>query len=225
MILSGVDNSGLLSIQPTLVNYYPTGQTTFNSQISEALRVIIRELKKNRKDIKKFCTPLELQASVTKAADFTGSSVDDAIDRMLWKVEISSFTDNCSFELQGTNDDGVTWESVGSISFTSATISYLLFTTTYESYRVLIVTSTSTTYSSQLIESSFYHAHLYLSLSLACKTILKNEGDRFDYLARMYENNYLDEINNMVATYDEDSSGDIDTSDELNKQTSTGFYR
>lgn len=87
MIRTGITNDSLLDLSPALQNYYPQGQTTYQEQIDEALRQIIRELKKNRKDIKKYCTPLELQSSVSKSASFTGSAVADNLERMLWQVE------------------------------------------------------------------------------------------------------------------------------------------
>ena len=225
MIATGIDNTNLLSVYPALSKYYPDNETTYDNQINEALRQIVRELKKNRKDLKKYCTPLTLQAEVTKDADFTGLYVSDSIDRMLWQVVVKTFTSDCSFTLYGSNDDGVTEDEVGTIQFTEAGTDYLVFITTYKSYRVKITTSESTVYKSSLIESSFYHAHLWLAVSLACRTIVKGEGDRFDYLAKDYEVRYLDELNTMVATYDDDSSGDIDTETEMSKPNTIEFLR
>lgn len=225
MITTGIDNGSLLSVYPALSNYYPSGETTYDNQITEALRQIVRELKKNKKDLKRYCTPLPLQASITKTADFSGTFVSDSIDRMLWQVVVSAFTSDCSFNLYGSNDGGVTEDLVGTLIFTEADTKYLVFVTTYKSYSVRIVTSGSTTYKSDLIETSFYHAHLWLAVSLACKTIVKSEGDRFDYLSKEYETRYLDELNSMVATYDEDSSGDIDTDTEIDKPNTIQFLR
>ncbi len=225
MIATGIDNNSLLSVYPSLGNYYPQGETTYDKQITEALRQIVRELKKNKKDLKRYCTPLSLQSKITKALDFTGAFVSDSIDRMLWQIVVSEFTDDCSFTLYGSNDDGVTEDIIGTIDFTEPGTQYLVFVTTYKSYKVKITTSTDTTYKSNLIETSFYHAHLWLAVSLACKTIVKSEGDRFDYLAKDYEIRYLDELNSMVATYDEDSSGSIDSETEISKPNTVEFLR
>ena len=54
MIFKGIDNNSLLNVYPSIAGYYPTGQTTFDIQITEALRQIVRELKKNRKSLTKY---------------------------------------------------------------------------------------------------------------------------------------------------------------------------
>jgi hypothetical protein len=53
MIATGIDNTNLLSVYPALSKYYPDNETTYDNQINEALRQIVRELKKNKKDLKK----------------------------------------------------------------------------------------------------------------------------------------------------------------------------
>lgn len=224
MIRTGITNDSLLDLQPALQNYYPQGQSTFQEQIDESLRQIIRELKKNRKDIKKYCTPLALQTSVSKSAGFTSGAVADTLDRMLWQVKVSSYLGACSFTLSGCNTDTGTFTTIGSLSFTSVTTKYLVFNDTYKYYKVTIITATATTYESNLIESSFYHAHLFLSIANAYRTAVKSEGDRMDYFSKMYEQKYVDEMITMVTSYDEDSSGDI-TEDEITKATSIEFLR
>ena len=224
MIKTGITNDSLLDLAPALQNYYPQGQTTYQEQIDEALRQIIRELKKNRKDIKRYCTPLPLQASISKSANFTGNAVNDPLDRMLWQVKVSGYVGACSFTLSGCNTSDGTFVVIDSLSFTSATTKFLVFVDTYKYYKVSIGTTSATTYESELIESSFYHAHLYLSASLAYRASVKNEGDRFDYLAKYYDQKYIDEMTTMVTSYDEDGSGDV-TEEEISKATSVEFLR
>jgi uncharacterized cupredoxin-like copper-binding protein len=224
MIRTGITNDSLLDLQPALQNYYPQGQSTFQEQIDESLRQIIRELKKNRKDIKKYCTPLALQSSVSKSAGFVGNAVSDDLDRMLWQVNVSSYVGACSFNLSGCNTESGNYQTIGSLSFTSATTRYLVFNDTYKFYKVTIITVTATTYESNLVESSFYHAHLFLSIANAYRTAVKAEGDRMDYFSKMYEQKFVDEMITMVTSYDEDSSGDI-SSDEITKATSIEFLR
>lgn len=224
MIRTGITNDSLLDLSPALQNYYPQGQTTYQEQIDEALRQIIRELKKNRKDIKKYCTPLELQSSVSKSVSFTGEAVADDLERMLWQVEVSSYVGVCGFTLSGSNTETGTYETIGTLSFTSSGTKYLVFNDTYKYYKVSITTAVATTYESNLIESSFYHAHLFLSIALAYRTAIKNEADRMDYFSKMYEQKYTDEMITMVTSYDEDESGTI-TEDEITKATSIEFLR
>ncbi|MCC7289841.1 hypothetical protein IT417_01140 [bacterium] len=224
MIRTGITNDSLLDLQPALQKYYPQGQTSFQEQIDEALRQIIRELKKNRKDIKKYCTPKLLQASVSKSGNFTSDAVSDDLERMLWQVEVTSFVSDCGFVLSGCNTESGTYITIGNLSFTASGTNYLVFNDTYKFYKVSITAGDDTTYESNLIESSFYHAHLFLSISLAYKTAIKAEGDRMDYLAKMYDQKFVDEMITMVTSYDEDSSGDI-SSDEITKATSIEFLR
>jgi len=224
MIRTGITNDSLLDLAPALQNYYPQGQTTFQEQIDEALRQIIRELKKNRKNIRLYCTPKELQASVSKSANFTGDAVADNLERMLWQVEVTSYAGACSFTLSGCNTENGTFINIDTLSFTSATAKYIVFNDTYKFYKVSITTSTATTYQSNLIESSFYHAHLFLSIALAYRTSVKSEGDRFDYMSKTYEQKYIDEMETMVTSYDEDDSGDISDS-EIQRATAIEFLR
>lgn len=225
MILSGVDNDVLLGVQPTLANYYPQGQTTWDIQITEATRQIVRELKKNKRDLKKFCTPLPLQASKQIAVDFESDLVTDEIDRMICKVTLTEYNVDCSFILYGTNDSGISFDEIGTLAFTETGTKYLLFNNTYKQYKLKIITTDTTTYKADLYESSFYHAQLWLSLSLCFKALVKAVGDRFDYLSTDYFNRYQDEMNSMVATYDEDGSGDISETYETVKATAVEFKR
>ncbi len=224
MIRTGITNDSILDLSPALQNYYPQGQTTFQEQIDEALRQIIRELKKNRKDIRKYCTPLELQPSVSKSASFTGNAVADTLERMLWQVKVTTYTDICGFVLSGCNTELGTYTTIGTLSFTGKGTKYLVFNDTFKYYKVTITTAVATTYESYLIESSFYHAHLFLSTALAYRTAIKNEGDRMDYFSKMYEQKYMDEITTMVTSYDEDESGTI-TEGEVAKTTSVELLR
>lgn len=225
MILSGVDNAILLGVQPMLANYYPQGQTTWDTQITEATRQIIRELKKNKKDLKKFCTPLPLQALKQTAVDFESDLVADTIDRMICSVSLTEYNVDCSFILYGTNDDGLSFDQIGTLAFTEVATKYLLFNNTYKKYKLKIITTDTTSFKADLYESSFYHAQLWLSISLCFKTMVRALGDRFDYLSIDYYNRYQDEMNSMVATYDEDDSGDITESDEMVKATAVEFLR
>ena len=90
MIYSGVDNNSILVVDPSLSNYYPKGQSDFLPQIGEALRKILAELKRQRKDINKFCTPITLQDEVTKSADFIGDVVSDELNRIYGRVIVKN---------------------------------------------------------------------------------------------------------------------------------------
>ena len=213
MIYSGVDNNSILVVDPSLSNYYPKGQSDFLPQIGEALRKILAELKRQRKDINKFCTPISLQDEVTKSVDFVGDLVSDELNRMLLVIKVTEFNGDCGFELEGTNN-GSDFESIEVVNFTAKGSKAVIYNQVYKQYRLKISTNDITTYSADLIESSFYHAHLFLSLSYAYSTGVKAEGDRFDYKSKEYMQRFIEEMELMVTSYDEDNSGTIEDSEK-----------
>lgn len=226
MIETGVTTDSLLAYDPSLAKYYPTGYGDFDNQISEALRIIISKLMQNKKDIKKYCTPLELSPSVTINANTETTTVSDDIRRMLWKVNVTTFAGVLSFTLKGCDTESGTYETVGVLTFTATGSKYLIFTTPYKYYKIVPSVTTSITYKSDLIESSFYHSHLYMSLMLAYKISVKAEGDRFDYKTKDMQEMFNNDWNTMLATYDEDDSKTIDNDlEKYGEPTNNRFLR
>lgn len=215
MIETGVSNDTIISYDPALADYYPKTKSSFSDQIDEAMRMIVSKLMQNRKDVKKYCTPLVLTEEVTISTNTETTPVYDEIRRMIWKLRVSTYAGVLSFTLKGCDTETGTYETIGALTFTSATTKYLVFNTPYKYYKIVPSVTSTIKYNSDLIEASFYHAHLYLSLMLAYKTAVKQEGDRFDYKSKNMEEMFNNEWNTMLATYDDDESGTIDNQNEL----------
>jgi hypothetical protein len=217
MIITTINTEVLFNREPTLDNYLPDGQLDFEAQIMEAKREILQNLKDHHKFVRKYCYPVELQASVAKTTSFTGEWVEDEIERMIFSCKVTEAGGTEILRLQGSNDDGTTVVDIGFLTFEEAGTKYHLFDDTYKKYRV-VYAGTSITYSSSLIESSFYLAHLYLSLALCYQLNVSVDNDLWDKKFKYYYQMYETQMNRMLASYDEDDDGTLET-DEVNKFT------
>src|ERR1035441_6855518 len=132
MIRTNVNNDSLLNYEPSLDRLYPKGYSDFNIQINEALRYILQELKKQKKDIKKYCTPLLVNDSV---------SGEDLIERMLLVLKISSLTDNPIIVLSGCNTEDGTFEDVETVAITEIGVKEVSI---YNPFKYYKITSTGT---------------------------------------------------------------------------------
>ncbi len=210
-ISTGLDNSILLKYQPILSSYLPTGWTDYSTSINEAEYQILQKLKNEGKNLRKFCTPLTLEDSVSKTISFTGTkSAEDTINRMMWVVKTSAIGSSETFTLQGTDDDSIeTYSNVVSTIQTSIGSTFTRIKNIYKYYRVNY-SGTSATYETYLVEISFFFAHIYKTLELIYRLLSSSPGDDFWIKAGYYSNESDKEMNNMLASYDDDLSGGID---------------
>jgi hypothetical protein len=191
--------------EPSLANYYPSGYSDWSVQIAVALREILQSLKNNGKKVRLYCTPLSLQNTVSVTVNTTGTAVEDIVERMAWSNTISAGSGTLS--LYGSNDND-TFELITTATATGTTI----FTHTYKYYRV-DYTGSSCTYSSALVETSFYLAHIYLTLSLIYRLLADSNDDFWINKANYYNGQYETAMNNMLTSYDDDESDSV-TEDE-----------
>lgn len=214
-ITTFVTSTIINNYEPSISGFYPTGSSSWDTQISLALREIIQELKGRNKQIKKFCTPYVIEENVVKTSAYTGTATteEDIVERMMLVI---STTGAGTFTLYGSND-GTNFYSVTSLTtaLTTATTLNGAFVNPYKYYRVDYAGTTGN-YSAYLVETSFYLAHCYKTLELIFQMLNDSPnsiwGEKRDYYGRMYDN----EITNMIASYDDDLSGTI-TEGEENK--------
>jgi hypothetical protein len=221
-----VDNSVIVNREPSLDSYLFENELDWSGLISEAKRELIRALKSHRKDVKKYCTPLTLQSEVTKTGTFTGNiSSEDTVERFYWIVRITDLSDVFSFELEGTNDE-TTYHSIGYIITAHKGTYNLYFETPYLKYRVKIVNAgTAVTYTSFLVEDSFYLAHQYKSLELIYQSLRSEPGSIESVKAEEYKEKYEIEMDNMIASYDENLDGSIATDELVSKVSQSVIYK
>ena len=216
-IATYIDNAILLRYQPALEQQYESGKVDFSNQISEAEYRIIQELKYNKRNLRKYTTPLTVQEPVAKSADFTGGkSAEDTINRLIFVSKTTALGSTSeSFTLQGTDDESSeTWNDIVTVEHTRTGTIGTRFKNVYKYYRVVYTAGTSATYEAYLVEASFFFAHLYKSLELIFRFLIATTDSYWEKMADYYGGLYRTEMDTMIATYDEDLDGIIDTAEQ-----------
>ncbi len=208
MIQTFINTTTISALEPSALSFKDQSMIDFQGLIDEAKAQVVNFLKQQRKKIRLYCVPFSLDSQAV-TANYTGvKSLEDTIERLIWVINVTSGAG--IFDLQGTDDEtNETWTSVNTQNVTTpGTISFY-FDEPYKYYRV-IYTGSSATYTSYLIEKSFYYAHLYKSLQVIYNSFFMQKGDVFDIKREYYKKLYEDEIQSMIATYDEDDNGIVD---------------
>ena len=213
MISTFINTAIITGIEPSASSFMDSSMMDFQGLIDEARAQVVNFLKQQRKKIRLYCIPFSLD-SQTLSGNYTGvKSLEDTIERLIWVVNVTAGSGG--FQLQGTNDETLeTWNNVGSINVTATGTTTLYFDDPYKYYRVNY-TGSSVTYTSYLIEKSFYYAHLYKSLQIIYNSFFMQKGDAFDIKRQYYKELYDAEIGSMAATYDEDDDGVVDDSETV----------
>lgn len=212
-----VNTAALAQFEPSIEDYYRTSQTSWDTQISVGLREVIQDLKNLNKKVKMFCTPYTLQAETTVSTTTIGTATttEEIVERMMFVVNA---TGAGTWTLKGSND-GTTFYTVTTLTTALTTALTLngLFNTPYKFYRIDYAGSSST-FSAYLVETSFYLAHVYKALHIIYMS-LTNEAEAdsvFRFKSDYYHQQYMNQMNNMNASYDSDLSGSIDE-DEISQ--------
>ena len=210
MLKTYVTHERIVEFEPRVADYLASAQSDYTTIIAKAKEVLTQDLRSNRLELKKLCVPLSLQASTSETTSATGSKSDeDTAERRIWVVTVTANGDTETFTLQGTNDDSSeTYTDITTLSFTSTGEDTTLFDDTYKYYRVNY-SGTSATYSSELVEESFYLAHIYKSLEMVYSQIQARAGDFWMEKKMQYRELYDTMIKNIIYTYDDNLSGAI----------------
>ena len=207
MLKTYITNEDIIEFEPALDDYLRSTQTDFQDQIDKTFEILVQDLKSNGIKIKLLCIPLELQASASKTTSFTGTGVEDIIERRFWTLNVTASSGACIFTLEGSNDN-VTYSTVTTQAISQTGTYTNLIPTIYDYYRVSF-TGTSATYSSDLIEESFYFTHLYLTLWNIYTSLQSQVGDMWESKAIKYWELYQTTLKSIKYSYDEDDSGSI----------------
>jgi hypothetical protein len=207
MLKTYITNEDVIEFEPALDDYLRSTQTDFQDQIDKTFEILVQDLKSNGLKIKLLCTPLELQASAAKTTSFDGLGVEDEIERRFWILNVTANSGSCVFTLQGSNDN-VTFTTITTQAITQTGSYANLITTIYDYYRVTF-SGTSATYSSELIEESFFFTHLYLTLWNIYTSLQSQVGDMWESKAIKYWELYQTTLKSIKYSYDEDDSGSV----------------
>lgn len=230
MIESYLTTTDINNREPDLVNYYPNGETDWSDAIADAWEEVTQDIRDMGWNVRKLCKRYSLQTSVTKTAAFTGTvtSAEDYLQRLRLVVNVTAIATvrtgaSVTFKLEGTNDDGITYETINSsISVTATGNTTVVFTSCYKKYRLSITafkTITTITYSAYLVETSFERIHLYKTLEIIYRLLKRLNGDVYSDKEDKYTKMYEDKLNNTRFAYDEDDDEEISESEsEENNQ-------
>lgn len=207
MLKTYVTNEDIIEFEPSLDDYLRSTQTDFQDQIDKTFEILVQDLKSNGLKIKNLCTPLSLQSSVTKTTSFTGTGVEDEIERRFWILTVTANTGTCTFTLDGSNDN-TTFTTIIMQAITGTGTYTNLVTDLYDYYRVNFA-GTSATYSSSLVEESFFMAHLYLTIWNIYTSLQSMVGDFWESKAVKYWELYQSTLRSIKYSYDEDDSGSV----------------
>lgn len=207
MLKTYLTNEDIIEFEPSLDDYLRSTQTDFQDQIDKTFEILVQDLKSNGLKIKNLCTPLELQASVSASTSKTGTGVEDEIERRFWILTVTANSGTCTFTLDGSNDN-TTWTTIVMQAITGTGTYTNLVTDLYDYYRVNFA-GTSATYSSELIEESFFNTHLYLALWNIYFSLQSQVNDMWESKAMYYRDEYEKSLKSIKYSYDEDDSGSV----------------
>jgi len=246
--LTGVSNDTILNANASLANYYHSGETSWQDQIDLAKLQIVTDLRNQKKAVKKYLSPLSLQTddgTVLTSGHYSDVSTEDGIERFIWVTERIAGSSTTTVYLLGSNDgttfyfvnesgtiaQGTAIANIANITFkasltTAITKVVKTFTQPYKFYKIYVPTSNSDRIVSYLVEHSFHLAHLYLSLSMIMRSLILNDDtaswkEQADYYYQLYQS----EMARMIASYDDDYSGEIDAGAELDNAYKVRLFR
>lgn len=217
MIESNLVIADITKREPFLAKIYDTGQTDWTNHFEDALTELIEDVRSMNFNVRKLCKRLSLESSVTKTAAFTGTkSSEDVLQRIRVVINATAKVTSGTivFTLQGTNDSSSeTWTDVQTINVTATGITSALIDVIYKFYRINLTSmgdSTSITYSSYLIETTFERLHLYKTMQLIYRSLMALDGDVWAAKMKEYNDLYLNRLQVANFAYDEDDDGSIE---------------
>lgn len=216
MLKTYVTHADLLKFEPRVDDYLASDQDDFTDIIASAKEILTQDLKSNKLELKKLCTPLELQATVAATTSNAGTKVEDEIERRFLVITVTAISGTATFTVLGTNSSSTEPDQAVLTKVITATGTYTeLFDNVYK-YYTIDYAGTTCTYKAELVEESFYLAHVYMSLNRVYQQMRHRVGSTWESKADYYMQLYEVMMKNIVHSYDEDLSGDVDKEETSN---------
>jgi len=228
MIKTFLTHSQVVQGEPALDDYLRSDEVNFDGIKNEAFGDMLKDLIDQNLELKRMCVPLSLQASVTKTAAFDGAISDEDLgQRTRLEIKVTTLTGNAVFSIEGTNDNGTTYEEVEVLdssndsytNFAITTIGTFVYSLTgiYEKYRLrLLSIGTTITYSAKLYENTYTILHRDLTRKKIYGSLMAEQGDLWAGKYVFYRESYDTMIKTSKFYYDSDESGDY-SEDESEK--------
>jgi len=198
--------------ETAISDYLRTSQSTFVDLRQEAFSDMLLDFDAMGLTITQLCERLGLQLTeVTKTAAFDSAiSDEDFAQRMRLVISVPSISISpaATFTLQGTDNNGTTYNDIELISddntaATSVVISAAasgddansyLITRLYKKYRLQLTAVLSVTYTAYMIEDVYTALHRDKARMNIYRTLMSTEDDIWDRKAQLYENLYKDRL-------------------------------
>lgn len=225
MIKSFLNEEMVIQGEPALDDYLRSDQIDFDNIRLEAFQDMVKDFVDMNLILRRLSVPLALQASQTLTAAADGTiSEEDYAQRGRLELKVTGLTGTAIFQLEGTNDDGVTYYAVevvdkdGTVSDNIAitaigTYDYFM-NGYYKKYRFNLESiDTTVTYSASLYENIFTILHRDKTRAKIYKSLKAIQGDIWDGKYKEYLNNYERMLTGSKWYYDSDEDEKINESE------------
>jgi len=215
MIESHLTNQDLLNREITLGDSLRDDETDLTYIIDTRFSIMVSDIVDRGNEVRRLCKRLELQASATKTAAFTGAvTSQDYAQRNRCVIAITAISGEASFTLQGTDDETTYYDIETVVSSAEEEVTFK-FNSYYKKYRLKLDSLGSTvTYSGYLVETGYEELHALGSLMDAYNRLrFRQSDDEFKEKYLEYREKYLTKLDTMRFFYDKDDSGSISESE------------
>lgn len=214
MLRTYVTHAELLKYEPRIDDYLASDQNDYSDIIASAKEILTQDLKSNSLELKKICTPLVLHEG-SETTTSTGTTYADKIERRFLVLNVTAISGTATFTLKGTNESGNADQTVKTVVITSTGEYTYIFDEVYSKYSIDYA-GTSCTFTAELIEESFYLAHIYVSLNRIYQQNRHRIGSTWESKAEYYNQLYESQMRVIVHSYDSNLDGSIDEDENSN---------
>ena len=225
MIFTGITTEALLDLEPRIKDFLAKDQTDYSKQIENALNRIVEDLRSDNRDIKKYCTPYFIANNVEAVAPSSEyeTTKPDEIERLLIVFEIPSAITTLTMKLFGRNTSDGDYTPVlfegGAVTLDLSGLTGIIskkIENAFLYYKLEVTNDLTGFISCSLIDSSFYNAHLYLSLVNIYMGMIARVDDIYSQKGVYYQDLFDRYWARMRAGYDYNMDGEVDKDEKQN---------
>lgn len=229
MIESFLTQATLTSNETAVGDYLRTGQSDFSAIWRKSFGDMVQDFIDQNFVTRTLCKRYVVQAEVTKTDAFTGemTTAQDYAQRTRLVIPISAQTGDAVFALQGTDDEGTTYEDIFLITNAGASAvqntileadiavgneanSYVI-SRPFKQYRLkLISIGTTTTYSAYMVEEMYTTLHRDKTMANIYRSLMAVDGDVWEGKHQEYMERYQERLNSGRFYVDTDDDGSIE---------------
>lgn len=209
MFRADVITDDIYSYEPKLIQFIQDGNSDFKNEISKGKERCIAWLKSKRFLLRKLCLPLDLTID-------TITTNDDNVERLRLVVNITvGSSDDTTYTLYGTNDDGDAYTSIFDLEIPANTTGDVTksFNTPYKKYKLTLSGLLTATHF--LTERSFELPTTYLAIGVIMRSLSMGNDSIWSAKSQEYDDLAFGVLSEFSFGYDKDDDGTYDE-DETN---------